>query len=76
MTGCRVTGYKTPILPLVLYNGLPCWQAATDVTELFAAAPPELAAYRPQLTYHLIDEARLKLHPVDSVRISSKTLNQ
>jgi NAD-specific glutamate dehydrogenase len=44
------------------------------VGELFADAPPGLAAYRPRLSYHLIDEARLKLHPSDSVRTAVEAL--
>jgi hypothetical protein len=50
-------GKLPPILPLVLYNGLPEWRAPTEVSELFAESPPGLAAYRPRLAYHLIDEA-------------------
>jgi predicted transposase/invertase (TIGR01784 family) len=67
-------GKLPPILPLVLYNGLPPWYAPTEVAELFADAPPGLSAFRPRLTYHLIDEARLKLHPADTVRTAVEAL--
>ena len=67
-------GQLPPILPLVLYNGLPPWHAATEVADLFAPAPRGLEAYRPRLAYHLIDEARLKLHPAGSVRTAVEAL--
>ena len=67
-------GRLPPILPLVLYNGLPPWRAALDAGELFAPAPRGLEAFRPRLAYHLIDEARLKLHPADSVRSAVEAL--
>ncbi|GHU30313.1 transposase [Betaproteobacteria bacterium] len=72
--GDLAKGRLPPILPLVLYNGLPPWRAPTEVAKLFAAAPPGLDAYRPRLAYHLIDEARLKLHPADSVRTAVEAL--
>jgi predicted transposase YdaD len=67
-------GQLPPILPLVLYNGLPEWHAARDVEALFAPSPRGLEAYRPRLAYHLTDEARLKLHPAESVRNVSEAL--
>jgi predicted transposase YdaD len=45
-----------PVVPLVLYNGLPRWRAAAEVAELVAVGPGGLAAYRPQMRYLLIDE--------------------
>jgi predicted transposase YdaD len=33
-----------------------------------------LKVYQPRLTYHLIDEARLKLHPADTVRTAIEAL--
>ncbi|MDR2113614.1 MAG: Rpn family recombination-promoting nuclease/putative transposase [Candidatus Accumulibacter sp.] len=72
--GDLAAGKLPPILPLVLYNGLPEWKAPTEVSELFAESPPSLAAYRPKLSYHLIDEARLKLHPADTVRSAVEAL--
>jgi len=72
--GELAAGQLPPILPLVLYNGLPPWHAPTEVADLFAPPPPGLAAYRPHLSYHLIDEARLKLHPADTVRTAVEAL--
>ena len=63
-----------PILPLVLYNGLPAWHAALNVEDLFTSSPPGLESFRPRLVYHLIDEARLKLHPAQSVRTAVDAL--
>ena len=67
-------GQLPPILPLVLYNGLPEWNAARDVNDLFAPSPRGLEAYRPRMFYHLTDEARLKLHPTESVRNATEAL--
>ena len=67
-------GRLPPILPLVLYNGLPSWRASTEAADLFAPAPRGLEAFRPRLAFHLIDEARLKLHPADSVRTAVEAL--
>lgn len=52
-------GRLPPVVPVVLYNGRPPWQAAVDIAELVAAAPGGLATYRPQLRYLLIDEGAL-----------------
>jgi hypothetical protein len=65
-----------PIFPLVLYNGLPEWRAATQLSGLYAPPPRGLEAYQAQLRYHLIDEARLKLHPLSSVRSAVEALFQ
>ncbi|MDP2784436.1 MAG: Rpn family recombination-promoting nuclease/putative transposase [Sulfurimicrobium sp.] len=67
-------GQLPPILPLVLYNGLPEWNAARDINDLFAPSPRGLEAYRPRMIYHLTDEARLKLHPTESVRNATEAL--
>ncbi len=67
-------GKLPPILPVVLYNGLPVWRAPTSVSDLFASSPPGLADYQPRFTYHLIDEARLRLHPATSVRNAVEAL--
>jgi len=61
-------GKLPPILPLVLYNGLPEWNAAKNVDDLFAPSPRGLEKFRPKMIYHLTDEARLKMHPAESVR--------
>jgi len=65
-----------PIFPLVLYNGLPEWRAATQLSGLYAPPPRGMEAYQAQLRYHLIDEARLKLHPLSSVRSAVEALFQ
>jgi hypothetical protein len=69
-----IDGKLPPILPLVLYNGLPPWQMPMDVSDLFADAPPGLATFRPRLGYRVVDEARLKLHPSGSVRMAVEAL--
>ena len=48
-----------PVLPIVLYNGIPRWGAATDIAELVAHVPGGLARYRPQMSYLLLDEGAL-----------------
>ena len=46
-----VEGKLPPILPLVLYNGLPPWNAADDVGDLFAPSPRGLERFRPRMLY-------------------------
>ncbi|MFA5630987.1 MAG: Rpn family recombination-promoting nuclease/putative transposase [Porticoccaceae bacterium] len=67
-------GRLPPILPLVLYNGLAEWKSPRDAGDCFVAPPKGLETFRPRLLYHLVDEARLKLHPSDSVRNFSEAL--
>jgi predicted transposase/invertase (TIGR01784 family) len=57
-----------PILPIVLYNGQRVWRAPLNVADCFIEPPGSLKPYLPHLQYHLIDELRLNLHPVDEVR--------
>ena len=45
-----------PVLPIVLYNGEPRWQAAVELAELLEPAPLELQPYQPQQRYLLLDE--------------------
>jgi predicted transposase YdaD len=52
-------GRLPPVLPMVLYNGLTPWRPARDVEQLVAAPPGALEAYRPRLTYLLLDVNRL-----------------
>ncbi len=47
-----------PVLPVVLYNGGPRWNAAEDVSALIQNAPGGLGKYRPSLRYLLLDEGR------------------
>jgi len=67
-------GQLPPILPIVLYNGLPEWKPMTDVGACFVTPPKGLEPFKPRLLYHLVDEARLKLHPVDAVRNFAEAL--
>lgn len=60
-------GRLPPVAPIVLYNGLPRWQAAVDVAELVAVGPGGLAVYRPQVRYLLIDEGAL---PVEALPVT------
>jgi len=48
-----------PVLPVVLYNGIPRWQSAVDVAELIQPVPAGLGRYRPSLRYLLLDEGAL-----------------
>jgi predicted transposase YdaD len=72
--GALHRGKLPPILPIVLYNGETVWHAAQNVTDCFVQAPGGLQYYLPQMSYHLIDEARLKLHPEATVRNFSEAL--
>ncbi|NHZ32116.1 Rpn family recombination-promoting nuclease/putative transposase [Massilia rubra] len=45
-----------PVLPLVLYNGVPHWSASTDLATLFMEAPTELLPFQPSQRYFLIDQ--------------------
>lgn len=47
-----------PVLPIVLYNGNPRWNAPEEVDELIVPAPSGLERYRPSLRYFLLDEGR------------------
>jgi hypothetical protein len=61
-------GRLPPILPIVLYNGQPAWNAPRDAADCFHAPPDGLEAYRPSLRYLLLDERRLQQHPEQEVR--------
>jgi predicted transposase YdaD len=54
------TGHLPPIVPVVLYNGQPRWQAATDIGDLIFPVHGELAGYQPRLRYLLLDEGRFE----------------
>jgi hypothetical protein len=54
-------GRIPPILPIVLYNGLQKWNAATDAANCFIEPPGGLEVFRPKLRYLLLDVHRLKL---------------
>ncbi|GHU19795.1 transposase [Betaproteobacteria bacterium] len=61
-------GRLPPILPIVLYTGEPAWHAPLNVADCFIQPPESLQPYLPCFQYHLIDEQRLKLHPLAEVR--------
>jgi predicted transposase YdaD len=61
-------GRIPPILPIVLYNGLPGWSAELDVADCFIEPPGGLEAYQPRLRYLLLDERRLRSAPEGEVR--------
>jgi len=67
-------GLLPAVVPIVLYNGAAPWRAAIDVADCYAPSLPGLEPYRPRLPYHLVDEARLKLHPVTQVRNLAEAL--
>ena len=67
-------GLLPPVVPIVLYNGATPWSPVTDVADCFGPSLPGLEAYRPRLLYHLVDEARLKLHPLQEVRNLAEAL--
>ena len=47
-----------PVMPIVLYNGEPRWNAALTLAEMIEPIPESLQAFQPQLRYWLIDEGR------------------
>ena len=61
-------GRIPPILPIVLYNGLPRWNAATDVADCFIDPPDGLEAFLPKLRYLLLDEQRLQQSRTEEIR--------
>ncbi|WP_292977328.1 Rpn family recombination-promoting nuclease/putative transposase [Nitrosomonas sp.] len=63
-----------PVLPIVLYNGGPRWQASVDIADLIIPAPGELEHYRPHLRYLLLDEGRYQDHELASLRNLSAAL--
>ena len=56
-----------PVLPIVLYNGLPRWTARQNIYDLVRPEPPEfLRVYQPHLRYYLIDEGRYTQDELDA----------
>src|SRR5690554_3340838 len=49
-------GKLPPILPIVLYNGLPEWRHPQNVRDCFVSPPKGLETFQPRLFYHLVDE--------------------
>ena len=56
-------GRLPPVLPIVLYNGAPVWDAPETLEPLLEPAPPGVADYRPRQGYLLLDERRLASAP-------------
>lgn len=46
------------------------------MADCFGPSLPGLELFRPKLRYHLVDEARLKLHPMAEVRNLAEALFQ
>jgi hypothetical protein len=61
-------GRLPPVLPLVLYNGVPAWTAPLDLEDLLAPAPGGLERYRPSLRYLLLDEGRIDAAAPEALR--------
>lgn len=57
-----------PVLPIVLYNGDPHWQAPADIADLITPVPGGLERYRPHLHYLLLDEGRYHEHELSELR--------
>jgi hypothetical protein len=51
-----------PVLPIVLYNGAPRWNAPVEVSELIAHVAGGLEIYKPHLRFLLLDEGAYKDH--------------
>jgi predicted transposase/invertase (TIGR01784 family) len=62
------SGKLPPVLPIVLYNGEPRWQAATQVFDLIENIPGSLSRYSPRLEYLLIDEGAYEQAELESLQ--------
>ena len=60
-------GRLPPVLPVVLYNGSPRWNAALDVADLVLPIP-ELEQFRPSCGYLLLDEGRYSKEELEPLR--------
>lgn len=47
------------VLPMVIYSGVPRWNAALDISALISAVPAGLQGYVPHFQYLLLDEGAL-----------------
>ncbi len=50
-----------PVLPLVLYNGVPPWRGGTDLSDLCESLPVGLAPFQPAQRFCLIDQRGVDL---------------
>jgi predicted transposase YdaD len=57
-----------PVLPVVIYNGIKPWRAATDVEDLLPQLPEGLARHRPRMRYLLLDQNRFTREQLGSMR--------
>lgn len=57
-----------PVIPVVVYNGLKPWRAATDVGELLAPVSDGLSVHLPRMKYLLIDQSRFDEAQLRSMR--------
>jgi predicted transposase/invertase (TIGR01784 family) len=57
-----------PVLPIVLYNGEPRWNAATDMFDLIERMPGNLAKYSPRMKYLLMDEGAYEGCELESIQ--------
>ena len=51
-------GLLSPVLPIVLYNGVAPWRSPTQVRDLIAATGPALAEFQPSQRHVVLDERR------------------
>lgn len=61
-------GRLPPVLPIVLYNGNPRWQAEQNLHDLIEPVPGGLERYRPRMEYLLLDEGAIvhnELYPLE-----------
>ena len=61
-------GRLPPVLPIVLYNGEPRWDSATDIFDLIENVPGSLARFSPRMRYLLIDEGVYEHAELESLR--------
>jgi predicted transposase/invertase (TIGR01784 family) len=57
-----------PVVPVVLYNGTPQWNAPDEVADLIVPMPSGLERYRPRLHYLLLDEGRFSAQELAPLR--------
>ncbi|HEX6903974.1 MAG TPA: Rpn family recombination-promoting nuclease/putative transposase [Thermoanaerobaculia bacterium] len=62
------SGLLPPVLPIVIYNGKDLWGGAQEIAELIETVPGGLESYRPRLRYCLLDEGRIALSDLESLR--------
>jgi predicted transposase/invertase (TIGR01784 family) len=62
------SGKLPPVVPVVLYNGIPPWDAPRDVSELVEPVGAGLEQYSPPTRYFVLDERRLAESDVEAER--------